>query len=120
MYNCDLGYSCPDPTLTIDPFLPTGNRFVDISAGGPSPFTFTTKSNVSWVNISPDHGSISTNAPEQRVFLSVDWNSVTSAEAGLITFTTQLQNQTTMSVTVTLVANNTQVPSGFTGVFGLV
>ena len=120
MNNCAQEYSCPDPTMTIDPFVTTGNKFVDISAGGPTPFTFSTTSNVSWVNISPSQGSISTDASEQRVFLSVDWNSVTSAEAGLITFTAQLQNQTTMSVTVTLVANNTQVPSGFTGVFGLV
>ena len=115
MNNCAQEYSCPDPTIAIDPFVTTGNRFVDISAGGPTPFTFSTTSNASWVNIESGEGSISPSSPEQRVFLSVDWSKVSGAEAALLRFTAKPENQTTMSVTVTLVANNTQVPSGFSG-----
>ena len=118
MNNCAQEYSCPDPTIAIDPFVTTGNRFVDISAGGPTPFTFSTTSNASWVNIESGEGSISPSSPEQRVFLSVDWSKVSGAEAALLRFTAKPENQTTMSVTVTLVANNTQVPSGFSGAWG--
>ena len=115
MFNCAQMYSCADPSMSIDPFVPSGNRFVDISAGGPTPFTFTAKSNVSWLNISPSHGSISPSSPEQRVFLSVDWSQVTGAESALIIFDATVQNQPSMSSTVTLTANHTVVPSGFSG-----
>ncbi|KAI0693088.1 hypothetical protein C8T65DRAFT_668723 [Cerioporus squamosus] len=113
--NCALGYGCPNPSLTIDPFVPAGNRFVDISAGGPTPFTFNATSNASWLNISPAKGSISQSSPEQRVFLGVDWSKVTAAESAVITFAANVQNQPPMSVTVTFTANKTAVPSGFSG-----
>ncbi|TBU59951.1 hypothetical protein BD310DRAFT_1038213 [Dichomitus squalens] len=115
MNNCAAEYGCPDPSISIDPFVPTGNRFVDISAGGPTPFTFTATSNVSWLDISPSHGSISPSSPEQRVFLSVDWSQVTGAEAALIVFDATVEDQPSMSSTVTLTANHTIVPSGFSG-----
>ncbi|KAM5532519.1 hypothetical protein V8D89_013806 [Ganoderma adspersum] len=115
MFNCAAEYGCPDATLSIDPFNPAGNRYVGISAGGPTPFTFVATSNASWVNISPSQGSISPTSPEQRVFLGVDWSQVTGAEAALITFKATVQGQPSMSSTVTLQANHTLVPSGFHG-----
>ncbi|KAI0354264.1 hypothetical protein OH77DRAFT_1426329 [Trametes cingulata] len=113
--NCAQGYGCPNPTITIDPFVPTGNRFVDVGAGGPTPFTFTVTSNASWVNISPAKGSISPSSPEQRVFLSIDWGKVSGVQTAVLTFTASPQGQSKMSVPVTLVANHTVVPSGFKG-----
>ncbi|KAI0369314.1 hypothetical protein BV20DRAFT_1113770 [Pilatotrama ljubarskyi] len=113
--NCAQGYGCPNPALTIDPFVPTGNRFVDVGAGGPTPFTFTVTSNASWVNISPSKGSISPSSPEQRVFLSVDWSKVSGVQTAVLTFTASPQGQSQMSVPVTLTANHTVVPNGFKG-----
>ncbi|EIW56479.1 uncharacterized protein TRAVEDRAFT_49304 [Trametes versicolor FP-101664 SS1] len=114
-FNCALGYGCGNPALTIDPFVPAGNRFVDVGAGGPTPFTFTVTSNSSWVKISPSKGSISPSSPEQRVFFSVDWNKVSGVQTAAITFTASPQNQTQLSVPITLTANHTAVPSGFHG-----
>ncbi|KAI0673152.1 hypothetical protein C8Q78DRAFT_703002 [Trametes maxima] len=122
--NCAQGYSCPDPSMSIDPFVPTGNRFVDVAAGGPNSFKFTVTSNVSWLSTSLENGTITPSAPEQRVFLSVDWDKVTGAEAALISFNATAMGQPSMlpppeqileSVTVTLTANHTVVPSGFKG-----
>ena len=93
MNNCAQEYSCPDPTIAIDPFVTSGNRFVDISAGGPTPFTFSTTSNASWVNIESGEGSISPSAPEQRVFLSVDWSKVSGVQSTKITFKATVPGQ---------------------------
>ncbi|KAI0946298.1 hypothetical protein AcV7_010311 [Taiwanofungus camphoratus] len=115
MYQCAAGYSCPNPTLTIDPYLPAGNRYFDIGAGGPTPFTFTATSNASWLTLSPAQASISPSSPEQRVFATVDWSKVTGVESALISFNATVQDQPPMSFTATLIANHTEVPSGFTG-----
>ncbi|KZT02664.1 glycoside hydrolase family 115 protein [Laetiporus sulphureus 93-53] len=93
-YQCAQGYSCPKPSLSIDPYLPSGNRYFDIGAGGPVPFNFTATSNVTWVTMSPAAGYISPDAPEQRIFAT---------------------GQPSMSLTATLTANYTQVPNNFTG-----
>lgn len=103
--------------MSIDSYVPAGNRFVDVAAGGPTPFTFTATSNASWLDISPAKGSISPNSPEQRVFLSVDWSKVTGVQSTVINFAADVQGQSTMSVTVTFTANHTVVPGGFSGVF---
>ncbi|KAI0742887.1 hypothetical protein C8Q80DRAFT_1191287 [Daedaleopsis nitida] len=113
--NCALGYGCPNPSLSIDPFVPAGNRFVDVAAGGPTPFTFTATSNASWLNISPAKGSISPSSPEQRVFLSVDWSKVSGVQTAMINFAANVQDQPPMSVPVSFTANHTVVPSGFSG-----
>ncbi|KAI0324107.1 hypothetical protein GY45DRAFT_1331893 [Cubamyces sp. BRFM 1775] len=113
--NCAAGYGCGNPALTIDPFLPAGNRYVDVGAGGPTPFTFTVTSNASWAKLSSTKGSISPNNPEQRVFLSVDWSKVTGVETAVITFTATAKGQPQLSVPVTLTANHTVVPSDFKG-----
>ncbi|KAI0830304.1 hypothetical protein BC628DRAFT_1357337 [Trametes gibbosa] len=113
--NCAQGYGCPDPLLTLDPFVPAGNRFIDVAAGGPSPFTFTVTSNVSWLNISPAKGSVSPSAPEQRVYFGVNWDRVTGAEVAQITFNTVVKGQPSLSVNATLTANRTIVPVEFKG-----
>ncbi|OCH92535.1 hypothetical protein OBBRIDRAFT_726547 [Obba rivulosa] len=115
MFDCAQQYSCPNPTMFLDAFVPAGNRYIDVGAGGPTPFTFTATSNASWLSLSPTGGSISPSSPEQRVFVSVDWSQVTDAEYALISFNATVQDQPPMSLTVTFVANHTVVPSGFTG-----
>ncbi|KAI8990365.1 hypothetical protein BD414DRAFT_483368 [Trametes punicea] len=129
MFNCAAGYGCPDPTLTIDPYVTTGNRYVDVALGGPKGFSFTTTANVSWVKITPGKGSLSPSNPEQRVFLSVDWDKVTGVEAALIIFNSSAPTQPsewrstlpstypspTEAVTLTLIANHTVVPDDFKG-----
>ncbi|KAM5532521.1 hypothetical protein V8D89_013808 [Ganoderma adspersum] len=113
--SCASGNFCPNPTLIIDPFNHYGNRYVDIGAGGPSPFTWVATSDQSWVKISPSQGSISPSAPEQRVFLSVDWNKVSGVQSTKITFKATVPGQKSMQSSVTLKANHTAVPSGFHG-----
>ncbi|OCH83989.1 hypothetical protein OBBRIDRAFT_742368 [Obba rivulosa] len=114
-YDCTAGYNCPNPTVYLDAFVPAGNRFIDVGAGGPTPFTFTVTSNVSWAKITPSQGSVSPSSPEQRVVLSAAWDKVEGAQAALITFNASVQDQPPMSLTVTFIANHTTVPSGFTG-----
>ena len=112
---CSQGYNCGNPSLTIDPFVPFGNRFVDVSAGGPASFSWTAKSNGAWVKLSSAAGDISPSNPEQRVFLSVDWSQVTGSQSAVITFTAKAQGQSTLNVPVTLVANKRAPPSDFHG-----
>ena len=118
--SCASGNFCPNPTLTIDPFNHFGNRYVDIGAGGPSPFTWAATSDHSWVKISPSQGSISPSAPEQRVFLSVDWSKVSGVQSTKITFKATVPGQKSMQSSVTLTANHTAVPSGFHGALSVV
>ncbi|OBZ74779.1 hypothetical protein A0H81_05486 [Grifola frondosa] len=115
MYDCEQGYSCPNPSVSIDPFVPAGNRFFDVGAGGPTPFTFTATSNASWLKLSPAKGSISPSSLEQRVFASVDWSQVTGVESAVLTFAANVQDQPPMSQDINFVANHTLIPSGFKG-----
>ena len=85
MNNCAQGYGCPNPTITLDPYIPFQNRYIDIGAGGPQPFTFTVTTNVSWIDLSLISGSISPSGPEQRVYVSVkDWSQVSGTEAAVV------------------------------------
>ena len=111
--------------MTIDPYIPAGNRYVDVALGGIHGFDFKVMSNVSWVKISPTSGSLSTDHPDQRVFLDVDWDQVKGVEAAHLIFNatapTQFQEwrsvvppgypSPTVVVSVTLIANHTVVPS---------
>ncbi|KAI0659591.1 hypothetical protein C8Q70DRAFT_915222 [Cubamyces menziesii] len=129
IHNCPAGYGCSDPTMTIDPYVPVGNRYVDVALGGIHGFDFKVTSNVSWVTISPSSGSLSTDHPDQRVFLDVDWDKVNGVEAAHLIFNatapTQFQEwrsvvppgypSPTVVVSVTLIANHTVVPSDFKG-----
>ncbi|KAJ6484507.1 hypothetical protein C8R47DRAFT_1280830 [Mycena vitilis] len=117
MFQCAAQFSCPPPTINIDQFDPIPNRFIDVGAGGPAPFTFTAVSNSSWLNVSPSHGSISPTNTEQRVFASVNWSQLPEGVSNAnITFTAVSENPaTTMSFPAFIVANKTSVPAGFTG-----
>lgn len=116
-----LGYNCPPPTVTLDPFDAFQNRYIDVGAGGPAPFTFTVTSNATWVKLSPTRGSISTSNPEQRVFASVpDWSKLAAgANFATLTFTATAKNQlvNVLTVPVVFAANNTKsaLPSNFKG-----
>ncbi|TCD67740.1 hypothetical protein EIP91_011982 [Steccherinum ochraceum] len=112
---CSLGYNCPAPTVTLDPFTPAGNRFVDIGAAGPNSFTFTVSTNATWLAISTAKGSISTKNTEERIFLTPDWSKISGVETAQINFTATSSNQPALAQSVIFVANNTGVPSGFKG-----
>ena len=115
-YQCGQGYNCPPPTLTLDPYTPFGNRFVDVGAGGPAPFTFTVSTNATWLKSSITKGSINPNNPEQRVFFSVpDWSKVSGTQTAVITFTATASGQPKLVTTVMFYATHTSVASGFKG-----
>lgn len=114
---CAQGYSCPPPSITLDNFSPISNRYIDVGAGGPAPFTFTTSSNVSWLTLTPAKGSISPNAPEQRVFISVpDWSKLSAGlNSAQITFTATSSGQPALAVPVMFYATKNAPASGFKG-----
>lgn len=113
---CAQGYSCPPPALSVDTFAPIQSPYVDVGAGGPSPFTFTVTSNVTWLKISPASGSISPQNPEERVAIGVsDWAEVNGAQTALLTFNAVAAGQPNLSVTATFTANHTTVPDDFKG-----
>ncbi|OBZ74822.1 hypothetical protein A0H81_05528 [Grifola frondosa] len=90
--HCGKDTGCPNPSVSIDPFVPAGNLFFDVGAGGPTPFTFTATSNASWLKLSSAEGSISQ-----------------------LSRTAHLRAQPPMSQVINFVANHTVVPSGFKG-----
>ncbi|KAJ6564988.1 hypothetical protein DFH09DRAFT_1475574 [Mycena vulgaris] len=116
-FQCSSGVNCPPPTLSLDQFDPIPNRFIDVGAGGPTPFTFTATSNASWLTLSPTHGSISPSNTEQRVFATVDWSKLGDGlSTAAINFTAVSGTPpTTLLVPAFFVANKTSVPAGFKG-----
>ena len=113
--NCAQGYGCGNPKIALDPYVPTGNRYIDVGAGGPSAFTFAAVSNQPWVRVEPAQGSISTGHPEERVFVSVDWSKVTGVQTATVTITATSNGRVVQRVPVALTANHTVVPEGFHG-----
>ncbi|ESK93287.1 glycoside hydrolase family 115 protein [Moniliophthora roreri MCA 2997] len=116
VHQCDAGYDCPPPSVTLDPFDPIPNRYVDVGAGGPAPFDFTVTSNVTWLQLSDTSGTISPDSPEKRIFISVpDWSQLAAGiNVGQVDFVAQPSN---LTVTVNIIAKNTreQLPSSFKG-----
>ncbi|KAJ7454980.1 hypothetical protein B0H11DRAFT_257884 [Mycena galericulata] len=117
MFQCAAMFNCPPPTISIDEFDPIGNRFIDVGAGGPAPFTWTTDVNASWLTVTPSHGSISPNNTEDRVFVDVDWSHLEEGvNQGTINFTAVSGNPpTTLLVQAFIAANKTDLPSSFKG-----
>ncbi|KAJ7146212.1 hypothetical protein C8R44DRAFT_9545 [Mycena epipterygia] len=117
MFQCAQMFSCPPPTIFIDQFDPIPNKFIDVGAGGPTPFTFSTAVNASWLTVSPGHGSISPSNTEQRVFVTVDWSQLEEGiHEAAINFTAVSGNPpTTLLVPAFIMANKTDVPSTFKG-----
>lgn len=95
--------------------MPLNSRFIDVGAGGPSPFTFTATANVSWLKLTPSSGSVSPSNPEVRVEASVDWDQVSGVQFAQITFDAVSPGQANMSTPAFFVANKTVVPTAFTG-----
>ncbi|KAJ7135657.1 glycoside hydrolase family 115 protein [Mycena epipterygia] len=116
-FQCAKGFNCPPPTLNIDQFDPIPDRFIDVGAGGPTPFTFTASANASWLTLSATRGSISPAHTEQRVVASVDWSQLEEGLSGAtINFTAMSGSpSTTLVVPVFIVVNKTGVPTGFKG-----
>ncbi|RDB17758.1 hypothetical protein Hypma_001072 [Hypsizygus marmoreus] len=114
---CAQGYNCPPPSISLDPFSPFGNRYIDVGAGGPVPFTFKATSNESWVSLSPAQGSISPKSPEQRVFVTVkDWSRLTAGtHTATVTFTATAAKQPPLAVQVVFTATKTTLPGSFRG-----
>ncbi|PFH48837.1 glycoside hydrolase family 115 protein [Amanita thiersii Skay4041] len=119
---CSLGYNCPPPTITLDSFDPIQDRFVDVGAAGPVPFTFTVKVDVEWLDISPSSASVSPQHPETRVFFKVkDWGKLSSGQnTATITFTAvdaskSKKPQQPLSVRTLLHAAKNSVPQDFHG-----
>ncbi|PFH46027.1 glycoside hydrolase family 115 protein [Amanita thiersii Skay4041] len=119
---CAQGFSCPPPTMMIDSLDPIPNKFVDVGASGPASFTFTVKSNASWLEVSPSSGSVSPKSPETRVFISVkNWNELSEGmNAATLTFTAidtsnSKQKQPSMSFPVNIQAVRNTVAREFTG-----
>lgn len=126
MFQCPAEYSCPPPTITIDSFDTFGSRYIDVGAAGPQAFDYDITSNVSWIQISTTHGSISPSNTEERVFLSIsDWSKLEAGpNYGGLNFTATAtgtgaakQLVKVLTVPVYMVANNTKatLPSGFKG-----
>ena len=105
--------------MSMDSFVPFQNRYIDVGAGGPNPFTFTAEVNVSWLHVEPSSGSVSPSSPETRVFVSVDWSQVNGAEVGLINFVAKTASkpglQPDLELPVTFIANHTTPAPGFRG-----
>ena len=103
--------------MSIDNYNTFGNRYIDVSSGGPAPFTWVGTSNVSWLTISPSSGSISASAPEQRVFFSVDWSKFSGSQTARIAITATPQGLNTQATHVIFTANHKSVSSGFHGAY---
>ncbi|KAF4588751.1 hypothetical protein EYR40_010305 [Pleurotus pulmonarius] len=114
---CSQGFNCGRPSISLDSNDPLGNRFIDVGAGGPTPFTFTVTSNVSWLQLSPSQGSISPDSPEQRVLVSVkNWDSLSAgSSAAVLSFKATPQGQPSSTVAVNVAVTRNNIPSGFKG-----
>ena len=107
--------TCPDAVISLDTYVPLNSRYIDVGAGGPSPFSFTVTSNASWLTLTPSEGHVSPSNPEVRVEATVDWSRVSGSEIAQIDFNAISEGQMPMSVPVFLVANHTVAPDGFKG-----
>jgi hypothetical protein len=116
-HQCDDGFNCPPPTVSLDNFSPITDRYFDIAAGGPSPFSFIATSNATWIKLSTTHGNISPKSPEQRVSVSVpDWKPLNDGmNTAQINFTAKASGQPDLSVSVFVNALKNNVASGFRG-----
>ncbi|TFK29114.1 hypothetical protein FA15DRAFT_583018 [Coprinopsis marcescibilis] len=117
--NCKDGYNCGEATLTLDNYDTIGSKYISISAGGPTQFTYTVAANVSWARISSTRGSVSAagREPEQRIFLSVsDWSQLAPGRnVAKLTITANAPGQTPSIVSPTFVAIKNAAAPGFSG-----
>lgn len=116
-YQCDRGYDCGDPTMSIDRYSPISDRYVDVASGGPASFSWNVSSNATWVSISTEGGDISPDNNEARVYLSVnDWSAIEAYTAAQLTFIATSEGVDPLAVNLTFIAYNPGVPAdGFAG-----
>lgn len=107
--------TCPTAVIFLDTYAPLNSRYIDIGAGGPSPFTFTATSNVSWLTLTPSEGTVSPSSPEMRVEATVDWSRVNGSQTGQMNFSATAEGQPEMKVPVFFVANRTTAPEDYKG-----
>jgi hypothetical protein len=114
---CPETWRCPPPVLPpLDPYVPAGNRYIDISSGGPATFNWSISANQPWVKFSVSSGVISPQNLETRVFVSVDWTVATAAsQSATITIQGTSARQAPMTVLAMLTAFNTRPPADFKG-----
>jgi hypothetical protein len=113
---CSQGYSCPPPTIVLDAYLPYGNKFLDLGAGGPSAFTWTAGTNDSFVKLSQTSGHITPGGNETRVFISIDWSKVTGPVGyAVMTINATAKGQPMQTTTAFIQAMHTKAPANFTG-----
>ena len=105
--------------MTLDNFSPIQDRYIDVGAGGPTMFTFTVSSNVTWLKVSAPRGSISPNTPEQRVFVSLqNWNQLNEGENNaVVDFTATAPGRSALVVPVIFIATKNTPSSGFKGMW---
>ncbi|KAF9529105.1 hypothetical protein CPB83DRAFT_283981 [Crepidotus variabilis] len=116
-FQCDAGYNCGQPTVVLDNFSPIKDRYLDVGAGGPTPFTFTVSTNSTWLKLSTTKGSISPDQPEQRVYGTVsDWNSLPiGTSIALVTLTAKASGERDLAVNTYFKAIKNEPPNGFKG-----
>ena len=108
--------------MTFDNFSPIQDRrYIDVGAGGPTPFAFTVSSNATWLKVSNPRGprgSISPNTPEERAFISVPkWNILNECEnSAIVTFTAAVLGQPSLIVPVIFITTKNSPPNGFSTV----
>jgi hypothetical protein len=113
---CAQGYNCPPPTLTFDSYLPAGNRYFEIGAGGPAKFSYVAGTNVTWLTLDTPKGSISPSKPEQRVYATVDWSKAPAGTSfASIQLNATVSGQPAQSFTFFATAIKNTVPEGFKG-----
>ncbi|KAF7967844.1 hypothetical protein HWV62_32922, partial [Athelia sp. TMB] len=112
---CAQGYNCPEPTVYLDAYTPSQQRYFDVGAGGPYPFTFTAVSNATWLKLTPSKGSISPTNTEIRVEATVDWSKLSGAEQATINFTASAPGQPLQLTQAYFIANHTVAGSGLLG-----
>jgi len=116
-YQCDQGYNCPPPTITLDNYSPIKDRYIDVGAGGPKSYTFTVAAAAPWVSLSATRGSVSPSSPETRVLAGVkDWNSVPAGTTSTkITLVSKASGERDQTVVVTFTVTKNAVSGGFKG-----
>jgi len=116
-YQCDQGYNCPPPTITLDNYSPLKDRYIDVGAGGPKSYTFTVSAAAPWVSLSTSRGSISPTSPESRILAGVkDWSSVpTGTTTTTINFVAKASGERDQTVGVVFTVTKNAVSGGFKG-----
>lgn len=104
--------------LTFDSYMPTPNRYLEVSLGGSGAFSWNITKTAPWIQLSSSKGSVDRSNPDTKVEVSIDWSQVTSPSVtGTITifdtaagFYMSGDNQE-----IFITANKTAAPASFHG-----